>query len=121
MKHISLRIGGSFHANSATPWKRPSSILMIFGLLVDIYERTSEPKYGPAMTSSYGETEAGKSALTRFSAQNPDLQRVITFFTFIGINIIPTPYNRQERFLKCFSLKKHEQTRLGGYFQLLKT
>ena len=70
---------GSFHANSTTPWKRPSSILMIFGILVDIYERTSEPKYGPAMTSSYGETEAGKSASTRFSAQTPDLQQAITF------------------------------------------
>ena len=56
-----------------------SSILMIFGILVDIYERTSEPKYGPAMTSNYGETEAGKSASTRFSAQTPDLQQAITF------------------------------------------
>ena len=52
---------------------------MIFGIIVDIYERTSEPKYGPAMTSSYGETEAGKSASTRFSAQTPDLQQAITF------------------------------------------
>ena len=79
---------------------------MIFGILVDIYERTSEPKYGPAMTSSYGETEAGKSASTRFSAQTPDLQRAITFFIFIGINIIPTLYNRQERILKMLLSEK---------------
>ena len=60
-----------------------SSILMIFGILVDIYEGTSEPNYGPTLASSYGETEAGKSASTRFSAQTPDLQRAITFFLFL--------------------------------------
>ena len=50
----------SFHAKSTKKnyRTRPSSILMIFGILVDIYERTAEPKYGPAMASSYGETEA---------------------------------------------------------------
>ena len=76
------RENASFHAKSTKKnnyRKRPSSILMIFGILVDIYERTSEPKYGPAMTSSYGETEAGKSASPRFSAQTPDLQQAITF------------------------------------------
>ena len=74
------------------------------------------------MASSYGETEAGKSASTRFSAQTPDLQRAITFFfIFIGINIIPTLYNRQERILKMLlSEKKNEGTRLGRYIQLLK-
>ena len=86
---------------------------MIFGILVDIYERTSETKYGPAMTSSYGETEAGKSASTRFSVQTPDLQSTITFYFFIGINIIPTLYNRQERILKVLFSGRNR----GGTFR----
>ena len=64
---------GHFTPTRPPPGSDHALILMIFGILVDIYEGTSEPKYGLAMASSYGETEAGRSASTRFSAQTPDL------------------------------------------------
>ena len=47
---------------------------MIFTIIVDIYERTSEPKYGSAMASGDRETEAGSWALTQFLAKTPEME-----------------------------------------------
>ena len=75
---------GSFHAKSKKKLLSEATIFNFDDIrytsrYIDIYDRTSEPNYGPTLASSYGETETGSSASTRLSAQSPDLQRAITF------------------------------------------